>query len=451
MSWLELWFRAFWALLLDTGLWLVIGFAIAGIVHALVPPGWIQDQLGPKRTPAERSARGTFRLMPILKAAALGVPLPLCSCSVIPVAASIRQRGASRGATAAFAISTPQTGEESIPLTWAMFGPVFAIIRPVAAVATAVVAGTLIDLFARERDGPIGKGPRASSPARSTVKPCCADHQSDHPNNHQHDGPTAPSGRTISLGTLNAPSASAFMMPTMPAPGSKATIAPVAPAGATKPTPVKACCASGAPTSPAPGWSPSLGKALRYGFVTLPRDIALWLLVGLVLAATVAVLVPADGLGDWAGGGVLPMLAMLGVGIPLYICATSSTPLAFTLVAAGVSPGAALVLLLAGPATNTATLAWAFKALGGRGTAIYLASIAAVALAFGLVVDALAAPSINAWVAGVRATEGHAHAPGPIALAGAVALVGVLAAACVEPAVRSLRRVTAARLPAHSH
>ena len=120
---------AFWRIMLDSGVWLLAGLALAGVVHAFVPRDFLARHLS---SDAERS-----RIAPIVKASLLGIPLPLCSCSVIPVAAGLRSSGAGRGASAAFAISTPQTGEESVPLTWALFGPVFALTRPVAAVVTA--------------------------------------------------------------------------------------------------------------------------------------------------------------------------------------------------------------------------------------------------------------------------------------------------------------------------
>ncbi|MEL6740417.1 MAG: permease, partial [Planctomycetota bacterium] len=165
---------------------------------------------------------------------------------------------------------------------------------------------------------------------------------------------------------------------------------------------------------------------LQHAFVTMPRDLALWLTIGLILAGLVSAAVPigwfeqVTGEGWW--GALWPMLAMLVVGVPLYICATSSTPLAATLVAAGLSPGAALVLLLAGPATNVATVAWALKDLGLRATIIYLATIAVCALACGIAVDLLFSGMISV-------TAGHAHdhaSTHPIMRAGAAAFVAIM-------------------------
>ncbi len=313
MTFLAAWWQAFWVLVHESGLWLIVGFAMAGAVHALVPKSFLTRHL---------AGSGPW---PILKASLLGIPLPLCSCSVIPVAASLRKDGASKGSAAAFAISTPQTGEESIPLTWALFGPFYAFTRPVIAIITAFTAGLLIELTNRKNPAP----------------------------------------RTITIGEQKIESASCCQAPATPAP--------------------KACCHS-APAA-APTVAQRLRSGFRHGYITMPMDLAPWLAIGFVAAAAVTAAIPVGWIESNIGTGFVPMLLMLLVGIPLYICATSSTPLAFTLVAAGLSPGAALVLLLAGPATNIATITWALKDLGLRATAIYLAVIATVAVVAGLLFD----------------------------------------------------------------
>ena len=321
MTFLAAWWQAFWALVHESGLWLIVGFAMAGAVHALVPKSFLTRHL---------AGSGPW---PILKASLLGIPLPLCSCSVIPVAASLRKDGASKGSAAAFAISTPQTGEESIPLTWALFGPFYAFTRPVIAIITAFTAGLLIELTNRKNPEP----------------------------------------RTITIGEQKIEPTSCCQTHATPAP--------------------KACCHS-APAA-APTLAQRLRSAFRHGFVTMPMDLAPWLAIGFIAAAAVTAALPLGWIESNIGTGLAPMLLMLLVGIPLYICATSSTPLAFTLVAAGLSPGAALVLLLAGPATNVATITWALKDLGLRATAIYLAVIATVAVIAGLAFDAFFAQTIR--------------------------------------------------------
>ncbi len=349
-----------WSLLLDTGVWLVVGLVLAGVVHVLIPRSVLARHL---------AGRG---VAPILKASLLGIPLPLCSCSVIPVAAGLRASGASKGASAAFAISTPQTGEESIPLTWALFGPVYALIRPVLAVATAFAAGLLIDRFADRHaaDAPAPKPAAGGS--------CC------HAPKPAPPAPAAPVALTI---------------------GSCCDDEPAKPCCASKtpPQPVKPCCAH----EPASARRPSRAvEIVRYGFVTLLRDLSPWLTIGLLLSALISAAVPEGWIESTIGTGLVPMLLMLVVGLPLYICATSTTPLAYTLVVAGLSPGAALVLLLAGPATNVATMSWVLKDLGARALAIYLATIACFAVAGGWAFDA----SLRGFVRLADHAHAHEHA-----------------------------------------
>lgn len=346
-SFLSRFWSELWHILLESGLWLVLGLALAGLVHAFISRAWFTKHLG---------GRG---IAPIAKASLLGIPMPLCSCSVIPVAASLRRQGAGKGATAAFAISTPQTGEESIPVTSALFGPVFALARPVIAVVTAFLAGMLIDTA-------VGDPPRPPTNTNPTPEP------------------------------VNGPP-----MPAIPT-----------------------------PAEPAPPLADRLRTALSHGFGTMLRDLAPWLAVGILMAALVAALVPPGWIAENIGTGLWPKVAMLFVGIPLYICATSSTPLAWSLVMAGLSPGAAIVLLLTGPATNLATMSWVIKDLGVKALAIYLGVIAVVALAAGTLFDLYFAQFM---VLADRAAT-HAHPGGLWAWTkalGAAAFVTLLAPALV--------------------
>ncbi|MFT5422825.1 MAG: uncharacterized membrane protein YraQ (UPF0718 family) [Phycisphaerales bacterium] len=396
VDFLQSWLQAFWFILLESGVWLIFGFALAGAVHALVPAGLVERQL---------SGKG---LKPIVKASLLGIPLPLCSCSVIPVAAGLRRSGASRGASAAFAISTPQTGEESIPLTWALFGPVFALSRPVVAVATALVAGLAIEKAGGEHEA-AGEGPKS----------CCGEKTGETP---------VPQEKKSTCCSSEA-------------------AAPAKPCCSAEPEPVKACCSDGSAAPPhetRESWSSRLRRAARHGFITMPVDLAPWLMVGLVLAGLVSAAVPEDWISQNVGSGIVPMLAMLVVGIPLYICATSSTPLAFSLVAAGLSPGAALVLLLAGPATNVATISWSLKDLGLRATVIYVITIAVMSLACGLAFDAFFSGMIS------LASEAmiHERSENGLFRGGAVSLLLLLITALSVRAVRAFGPMVSAR-PTH--
>jgi len=405
LDFFELWVREFWFILLESGVWLIFGFALAGAVYALVPPGLVERQL---------SGRG---FGPIARASLLGIPLPLCSCSVIPVAAGLRRSGASRGASAAFAVSTPQTGEESIPLTWALFGPVFAIARPIVAVGTAMVAGLAIEAFGGEHEAR-GEAPKGccggktdETPAPQEAAGCCGGGA---------DKPAKP------CCTSEAPEPAKACC-------SKQT-----------PEPAGSCCSGGATVEPHEPWPHRLRRAARHGFITMPVDLAPWLAAGLVLAGLISAAVPEDWIGQNVGTGIMPMLAMLLVGIPLYICATSSTPLAFSLVAAGLSPGAALVLLLAGPATNVATISWSLKDLGLRSTVIYVITIAAMSLACGLAFDAFFSGMIS------LASEAMVHERSQSWLfrGGAVSLLLLLIAALGVRAAGAIGPMVSAR-PAH--
>ncbi len=281
--------QSFWLVTAQMAPWLLLGFLVAGLLSTFVSPRWLERNLG------------GGGMGPVWRAAVLGVPLPLCSCGVIPVGASLRRHGASPAATTAFMLSTPQTGVDSIAVTATLLGPVFAVIRPVVALVTGVAGGAVVQTFA---------GPDAPQPAP----------------------------RSIAGGGSSGP---------------------------------------------------RLAAALRYGFETLPRDLGRPLLLGLSLAALITAIVPAGALSGLLGGGVLPILIMMVAGIPIYACATGSVPLVAGFLHAGVSPGAGLAYLIAGPATSVAALTALHKILGRRVTTIYLATVAVSAFGSGLLLDAL--------------------------------------------------------------
>jgi len=272
---------------------------------------------------------------------------------VLPAAVSLRKQGASNGATTAFLISTPESGVDSISITYALLDPMMTIARPMAAFVTAAVAGITENLFGTYRDAARIR-PDLSCP----VDGCC-DGQNCSPEEHrQHHS----------------------------------------------------------------FWE-KLSAGLRFAIGDLWEDLAGWFLVGIVLAGLITVLVPPDMFSKYLGSGLPAMLIMLAVGIPLYICATASTPIAAALILKGVSPGAALVFLLAGPATNMASLTVLAGTLGKRATAIYLASIAVCAVLFGLIVDQVyASLGISAQAAVGRASE---IVPEWAGLIGAIAILGM--------------------------
>jgi uncharacterized protein len=294
-----------WRLLQESSIYVLFGIFVAGLMRVFIRPESVSRHLGKGKVSS------------VLKAAALGVPIPLCSCGVLPAAVSLKRQGANNGATAAFLISTPESGVDSIALTYALLDPVMTVARPAAAFATAAVAGIAENVLDPEKEeNPIKPGLGCG------VDHCC-------------DGvdclPEEYKGHH---------------------------------------TPVE-----------------KLKAGLGYALFEIWEDIAPWYLLGLLLAGMITTLIPSELMAKLLGGGLSAMLIMLAVGIPLYICATASTPIAAALILKGVSPGAALVFLLAGPATNVTSLTVLFGLLGKRATAIYLASIAVVSVACGLVLD----------------------------------------------------------------
>jgi uncharacterized membrane protein YraQ (UPF0718 family)/copper chaperone CopZ len=315
--------------------YLLFGFLVAGLLSVLVKPETVERHLG---------GRGFWQ---VFKASVFGVPLPLCSCGVIPVAASLRRHGASAAATTSFLISTPQTGVDSIMVTLSLLGPVFAIFRPVVAFLSGILGGVLVNVFGYEKG------------AAPDERPACT-----------------------------------------------------------------AECCSGAENH-----GGGLLRGVRYGFVTLPRDIHKALVVGILIAGAISAAIPDDFFAGVLGGGILSMLVMMAVGIPVYVCATASVPIAAALMMKGVSPGAALVFLMTGPATNAATITTVWKIMGKRIAGIYLFAVAASALAAGLVLDAIFRGSGTHSMA-------HAHwmLPGLVNTACAFALLAVLGYAFIRPA-----------------
>lgn len=288
--------NSFWSVLVEMSPYLLFGFFAAGILSMFISPAMVERHLG---------GRGMW---PIIKASALGVPLPLCSCSVIPVSASLRKHGASKGATTAFLISTPQTGVDSIFVTYSLLGLAFAVFRPLAALLTGIVGGWLVDLS-------VGNGPAEAQEACSDA--CCANHQPKR--NRFADG-------------------------------------------------------------------------LRHGFITIPKHIARDMVIGLILAALITALIPEDFFAEYLGTGFLSMLVMMALGIPVYVCATASVPVAAAFMMKGITPGAAFVFLMTGPATNAATIAIIRNMMGNKSAAIYLATVAVSALAFGQLLDHVVMP-----------------------------------------------------------
>ncbi len=258
------------------------------------------------------------------RAALFGAPLPLCSCGVLPAAIGLRRSGASKEATVSFLISTPETSIDSVAVTYALMGPLMAIYRPFAALMTAIVTGMMVAWVDDEAR------PESNDEAESAG--CCGDSRDN--------------GESASCCSSQS-----------------------------------SCCESTA----APSRS-RIRQAIHYATTDLLDDIVLWLFLGIVIAGLINTLVPPGWLAQW-GQGIGAMLVMLVVGIPMYICAVASTPIAAGLILAGVSPGTVMVFLLVGPATNIAGLILVKKELGLKVTAVYLLGIALVSITMGLLLD----------------------------------------------------------------
>ncbi len=360
--------RQTWLLLLQSGAYLLLGFLLAGLIHAFLPTALLSRWLG-------RPGLGS-----VLRAALIGTPLPLCSCSVVPVAATLRKAGASRGATSAFLISTPESGVDSIAATWALMDPLMTVARPISAFFTAFVTGVATD---RLLSVPTAK-PAATALPVSGGGCCCSK--------------------------------------------------PAAPAAAS-------CCGS-APAAAQPGLGQRLLGGVRYGLVDLFEDLARFLVIGFLVAGVVAALLAQFDVLRGALGSSYAPLWMLLAGIPMYVCAAAATPLVAVLISEGLSPGAGLVFLLAGPATNAASIVLVREMLGSRGLALYLAGIAGCALLAGFAVDALYAALSIAPAALTHAEACHT-APTAWQWAGAVGLVLLIANGLVRRVLRLPARPSA--------
>lgn len=313
MEYIEKYIAELWYLVREMAPWLLLGLIFAGLLKVYFPQKHIDRFLGKQNF---KSA---------LNAALLGIPMPLCSCGVIPTGISFYKDGASKGATNSFLISTPQTGVDSIFATYSMLGWPFALLRPIVAFVTGVVGGVLTNWLIK--DGP---KPKPASPF-SNLKPDV---------------------QKKVQGTETCEDES---------------------------------CGRHAPKKN--DTRHSLVRAADYAFVELLQDIAKWLIIGFLLAALISVLIPNDFFARFQGWGILEILIILAASVPIYICATGSIPVAAVLLMKGVSPGAALVFLMAGPATNIATMTVLGKTMGKKSLAVYLATIIGGAIIFGLLTN----------------------------------------------------------------
>ncbi|ABZ75065.1 permease [Shewanella halifaxensis HAW-EB4] len=393
-------FENFIELFLESAPWLLLGLVLAGMLKMFVPMVWMQKQLG------------GHGFKTTVKAAILGAPLPLCSCGVIPAAVGLRRSGASKAATTSFLVSTPETGVDSVTVSYVLLGPFMAIVRPIAAVISAIVAGLLVG-----RDDDDGK-PVVSEQAKAGAAPksesaasCCSSKKSAPKvepvasccSNNKGEAKVEPVASCCSSKKVEYKAEKASCCSSKKAPAVEAVVAEKSSCCSSKKaessshvhgqadTEAEGCCESTRDiATELKGTSviSRIGKGLHYAATDLVRDTTIWLLIGLFFAALVQTYVPADFMAKW-GDGILAMLVMVLISVPMYICATASTPIAAGLLLAGVSPGAVLVFMLAGPATNIATLGVVTKELGKRALYGYLGGVLGVALVSGILVNYL--------------------------------------------------------------
>ncbi|MBC8311980.1 MAG: permease [Candidatus Marinimicrobia bacterium] len=310
-----------WILTKEMSPYLLLGFLIAGILSVVISPAAVERNLG---------GNGLF---PIVKASLFGIPLPLCSCGVIPVATSLYKHGANRSATTSFLISTPQTGVDSILVTYSLLGPIFAIFRPIAALFAGIVGGLAVEI--------------SDHGSESKIKSTEITEQND---------------KSI------------------------------------------------------------FRRIYEYGFIALPQDIGKTLILGIVVAAIISMVVPDDFFASYFGNGFVGLIIMMFAGIPIYVCATASVPIALALMIKGLSPGAAFVFLMTGPATNAATISTVWKILGKKTAFIYLGAVSGCSLVAGFFIN-LFSSEIGSHI------HNHDHWMMPVwfQITSSVLLLGILA------------------------
>ena len=331
-------FEALWQLSIAMAPYILFGLLFAGFLHELVPDSIVTKHLGKNN------------ITSVLKSTIFGIPLPVCSCGVIPLATSIKKSGASKGATLSFLISTPITGVDSILATYGIFGWIFTLYRALTSMIIAMIAGILTNIFDKDVRGLTSDDLLQGN-----------DDKSFSDLSHKPVGQKSSAGLTPqqiikpAFSTVAAQQTTSFTIKI--------------------------------PKSEEKSKKFSFMTSIKYAFVTLLGDIAKPLFWGLLLGALITVAIP-DNLSDvlkeysW-----LSYIIVIIIAVPMYVCATASLPIAAGLMLSGVSAGAAFVFLSAGPATNTVTIGVVKKMLGTRSLAIYLGSIIIGSILFGLGLD----------------------------------------------------------------
>lgn len=336
MEQLTLFINNFLDLSAEASPWLLLGLLIAGLMKAWVPSKILSNHLGQGK-------------LAIVKAAFIGAPLPLCSCGVIPVATELKRSGASNSATAAFLVATPETGVDSVSVSYALLGPIFAVYRPIAAILSAIITGLLVATIKENKED---LEPIRTEVGSSTHSSCC----------------------------------------------SSKKIAEV------KEQKTSCCATKKAVTNTKNSLFAKTKSGVYYASTKLIDDIIIWLLIGLIFATIIRTFLPTEFLLSY-GSGLPAMLVMIVISIPMYICATASTPIAAGFIMAGLSPGTALVFMMAGPATNISTLGVIRNEMGTNVLIRYLLGVALSAIAFAMLLDFF----LNFFAINISEQMQHSH------------------------------------------
>jgi uncharacterized membrane protein YraQ (UPF0718 family) len=348
--------------------WLLLGLLIAGLMKAWVPSKILSKHLGNGKSA-------------IVKAALIGAPLPLCSCGVIPVATELRRSGASAPATAAFLVATPETGIDSVSVSYALLGPIFAVYRPFAAIMSAIITGILVSGI-KEEDI---KSPITDTKQGDTS--CCA--------SKQPAPEILPTKPTVS-------SCCSSKSPVKAVEVEAKTSSCCSSSTATNTTSTSEI--SSVPPSALADFFEKTKMGVYYAATKLIDDIIIWLAIGLLFAAIIRTFLPPEFLLSY-GSGLPAMLLMILISIPMYICATASTPIAAGFIMAGLSPGTALVFMMAGPATNISTLGVIKNEMGGAVLIRYLLGVALCAIGFASLLDFV----LNYYAINISEQMQHSH------------------------------------------
>ncbi|MCA9771143.1 MAG: SO_0444 family Cu/Zn efflux transporter [Myxococcales bacterium] len=328
----------------EAALFILGGMAVAALLHEYLKPELIARYTG------ERSIRS------VVMATLLGAPLPLCSCGVVPTVVALKKKGARRESLISFLISTPETGVDSIAISYALLGPVMAVVRPLTAIVTSIVAGAALMVSSDDREVELDDAEMERLLKESQ--------EDDHDHAHGHgDAHGAPDAGDACC-DHDAP--------------------PLTPPAARGRFGAFFASLKGDPST-------RLGRIVGFAAKDLLDDITFWLLLGVLIAGLLTTVLPANFLGEYLGSGLFSMLVAAGLGLPLYMCASASTPMAAAFVAKGLNPGAALVFLLTGPATNAATITIISRFFGSRFVKIYVLSILVVGLLAGAALNRLLA------------------------------------------------------------